>query len=100
MTKPTSTLTDLLERMECELQTPDGRIVRVCRDANGREWVVDHAERIVPLSEFALGCSVAAQEYYHRAHAEEMRRLARVLKEAFARVAQRLQRLGARVAHA
>jgi hypothetical protein len=100
MTKPTSTLTDLLERIECELQTPDGRTVRVCRDASGKEWVVDRAERIVPLSEFAAGCGAAAQEYRQRARAEEMRRLAGVLQEACARVAQRLRRIGARVAHA
>lgn len=100
MNKPTNSLTTLLERIEGELQTPDGRTVLVCRDATGRHWVVDRAERIVPLSEFAVHCSVAARQYEAQARAEDMRRLVSMVKEAFARAAKRLQRAGVRVAHA
>jgi hypothetical protein len=100
MNEPANSLALLLERVECELQAPDGRTVQVCRDANGREWVVDRAERIVPLAEFATGCGAAAYEYRTRARAEEMRRLAGRTKDVLARVAKRLHALGARVAHA
>ncbi len=100
MDKPANSLAMLLERIECELQAPDGRTVQVCRDASGKEWVVDRAERIVPLNEFAAGCSASAQAYHARARAEELRRLARTVKDAFARVAKRLQAVGARAAHA
>lgn len=92
MDKPTNALTHLLERIEAELQTPDGRTVLVCRDARGNHWVIDHGERIVPLDEFAARCSLAAREYCAQMRAAELRRLARMAREALARVTQRRPR--------
>jgi hypothetical protein len=99
MTKPTLSLTTLLERTEGELQTADGRTVRVCRGPSGDYWVVDRAERVVPLHEFAAECSLAAHEYCARARAEEMRRLATRAREMIVRFARHRPWTGAR-AHA
>ena len=53
MNKPDISLTTLLERIESEAQIADGRTVRLCRDESGNYWVVDGAERVVSLREFA-----------------------------------------------
>jgi len=96
MNKPDISVTTLLERLEGELQTANGRTARVCRDPNGNYWVVDDAERVVPLSEFASECAVAARAFGARARAEEMRRLVTAVKEAVARVAKSLRARPAR----
>jgi hypothetical protein len=100
MTKPMNSLTTLLERIEGELQTADGRTVRVCRDPSGNYWVVDDAERVVPLNVFAAECSLAAREYCARARAEEMERLANLAKDAISRVLTNLRRIAAQTAQA
>lgn len=100
MKPPTISLAALLERIEGELHVPDGRTIRVCRDASGKYWVVDRAERVVPLREFAARSGAAAQTYLDRARAENLLRLASVITEAFAHASERLRRIGARVVHA
>jgi hypothetical protein len=100
MNKPRMSLTTLLERIESEIQTEDGRTVRLCRDASGNYWVVDGAERVVSLSEFAAESHIAAREFCARERAEALRRIATRMKEAFARVAKGLQRPGAKTARA
>jgi hypothetical protein len=100
MNKPDISLTTLLERIESEAQIADGRTVRLCRDASGNYWVVDGAERVVSLREFAGECRIAAREFCARERAEALRRIATSMKEAFARVVKRLQRPGAKAAHA
>jgi hypothetical protein len=100
MNKPSVSLTTLLERIESEIETADGRTVRLCRDASGNYWVVDGAERVVSLREFAGECRVAAREFAAREHAETFRRVATSMKQAFARVVKALQRPGAKTAHA
>jgi hypothetical protein len=100
MTKPTIAPTTLLERFEGEVQTADGRSARVCRDPDGAYWVVDGAERVVPLAQFAAECRLAAQECAARARAEELRRLADLARGAIVRFARNLRRIGARPAHA
>jgi hypothetical protein len=100
MNKPNTSLTALLERIESEVQTADGRTVRLCRDPNGNYWVIDGAERIVSLSEFAAQCHIAAREFCARERAETFRRLAASVKEAFVRVVNGLKRPGAKAAHA
>lgn len=97
MKPPTISLTALLERIEGELPTPDGRTVRVCRDTSGKYWVVDCGERVVPFCEFAAGCGAEARVCRDRARAEALLRRARVVARAFARAPERLQRMGARV---
>ena len=59
MNKPDISVTALLERIESEAQIADGRTVRLCRDASGNYWVVDGAERVVSLREFAGECRIA-----------------------------------------
>ena len=100
MNKPDISLTTLLERIESEAQIADGRTVRLCRDASGNYWVVDGAERVVALREFAGECRIAAREFCARERAEALRRIVTSMKEAFARVVKRLQRPGAKAAHA
>jgi hypothetical protein len=100
MNKPDTSLTTLLERIESEAQIADGRTVRLCRDASGNYWVVDGAERVVSLREFAGECRIAAREFAARERAETFRRLATSMKEAFARVVKGLQRPRAKTAHA
>jgi hypothetical protein len=100
MTKPTISLTTLLERFEGEVQTADGRSARVCRDRNGAYWVVDGGERVILLGQFAAECHLAAQECCAAARAEEVRRLANLAKGAVVRLARNLRRVGARPARA
>ena len=100
MNKQSISVTTLLERIESEAQIADGRTLRLCRDASGNYWVVDGAERVVSLREFAGECRIAAREFCARERAEALRRIATGMKEAFARVAKRLQRPGAKAAHA
>ena len=100
MNKPTITLTKLLERVESEIETANGRTFRLCRDPNGNYWVVDGAERVMPLSTFAAECNIAAREFCAQARAESFRRIAASTKKAFARLVNGLQRPGAKTAHA
>ena len=100
MNKPSTSLTELLERIESEAQIADGRTVRLCRDASGNYWVVDGDERVVSLREFAGECRVAAREFCARERVEALRRIATSMKEAFTRIAKRLQRPGVKTAHA
>lgn len=99
MTNPGISLASLLERLESELQTADGRSVKVCRDANGNYWVVDGAERVVSLSEFAFDCAPAARQLCERGRAQAMREIAASVKRAVARAVQAL-RPYAKPAHA
>ena len=100
MNKPTITLTKLLERVESEIETANGRTFRLCRDPNGNYWVVDGAERVVSLSDFAAECNIAAREFCAQARAEMFRRVVARAKEAFTRVVKGLQRPGAKTAQA
>ena len=100
MNKPNITLTMLLQRIESEVETANGRTVRLCRDPNGNYWVVDGAERVVSLAEFAAECQLAAREFCAVARAEAVRRITASTKQAFARVVKALQRPGAKTAHA
>jgi hypothetical protein len=76
----------LLERLESELQTADGRTVKVCRDANGNFWMVDDAERVVSLSEFASDIAPQARRLCERERTQAMREIAASVKRAVARV--------------
>lgn len=89
----------LLQRFESELQTADGRAVKVCRDAYGNFWVVDCAERIVSLSEFASDCTPAARQLCERERSKAFREFAGWVKEAVARAVRSL-RPGGKPAHA
>jgi hypothetical protein len=100
MNKLDNSLSALLERFEYEAETADGRTVRVCRDSAGDFWVVDGSERIVSLHDYAAECHSAAWMVGARGRAETVSRIAARTKEALARVANSLQRLGARVARA
>lgn len=87
MNTPAISLTTLLERLESETRTADGRTVRLCRDPNGNYWVVDGAERVVSLNAFATECRSAAREFCARERAETFRRLVVSVKQAVARAA-------------
>jgi hypothetical protein len=100
MNKPDISVTALLERAEYEIETANGRTAWVCRDERGDFWVVDGAERVVSLYDFADQCHVVAREFCARERAEALRRIAAGMKEAFARVVKGLQRPGAKTAHA
>ena len=100
MNKPGISVTALLERLESEFETADGRTARLCRDAQGNYWVIDGAERVVSLREFAGECQVAARKICAVERAAAMRRIAKWVKDASTRVAKRVQRLGAKTAHA
>jgi hypothetical protein len=78
----------LLERLESELQTADGRTVKVCRDANGNFWVIDAAERVMPLSEFASDIAPHARGFCERERTQAMREIAASVKRAVARAMQ------------
>jgi hypothetical protein len=95
----TTSVQALLERLESEINTADGRTVQVCRDANGNYWVVDGAERIVSLSEFASDCGCAARQLCERERAEMFRQLVASVKQAVARAAT-MFRPGTRTVHA
>jgi hypothetical protein len=100
MNKPDISLTTLLERIESEAQIADGRTVRLCRDASGNYWVVDGAERVVSLREFAAECHVAGRAFAARERAETFRRIAAGMRKAFAHVVEGVQRPDAKTAHA
>jgi len=82
-----TSISALLQRFESEFQTADGRTVQVCRDSNGSYWVVDGAERVVSLSEFASDGALAARQLCKRERAKALREFAVAVKRAFARVA-------------
>ena len=44
MNKPGTSVTALLERLESEFETADGRTARLCRDARGNYWVIEGAQ--------------------------------------------------------
>jgi hypothetical protein len=100
MNKHSTSLATLLERMESEIETANGRTVRLCRDPNGNYWVVDGAERVVSLGEFAAECHIAAREFCAQARAELFRRSITRAKEAFVRIVKGVQKPGAKTAHA
>ena len=100
MNMPSISLSELLERIVSEGETADGRTVRLCRDPNGGYWVVDRAERIVPLREFAMQPTITAREFRAVARAETVGRIAERTREALARIAQAVHWMGARVARA
>jgi hypothetical protein len=85
MNKPSMSLATLLEGLESEVATANGRTVRLCRDPNGNYWVVDGAERVVSLSEFAAGCHIAAREFCARKRAETFRRIVTRVRQVLAR---------------
>ena len=95
---PTS-ISALIESLESEFQTADGRTLKVCRDANGNFWVVDGAERVMSLSEFASDIAPHARQHCERGRAQAMRELVSSVKRAVARAAQAL-RPYAKPAHA
>lgn len=99
MNKPTITLTKLLERVESEIETANGRTFRLCRDPNGNYWVVDGTERVVSLSTFAAECNVAVREFCAQARAEAFRQIVAGVREAFARIVKGV-RPAAKTAHA
>ena len=93
MNKPGSiSVTALLERVEYEIETANGRTARVCRDERGDIWVVDDAERVVSLYDFADECHHAARELCAIGRGESFRRITASMKEGFARVAKAFQR--------
>jgi hypothetical protein len=95
-----NSLSTLLERTVSECELADRRTVRLCRDANGDYWVVDRAERILPLREFDAPGDIAAREFRALARAEAVGRLAARAREAFARIARSIRRTDAKVAPA
>lgn len=100
MNKPDTSLSALLERLESEWETADGRTVRVCRDASGGHWVIDDAERIVSLAEFADEYHARSRSLIARERAAAMREIVNGVKTAFARLVSRLQQAGASTARA
>lgn len=87
---PTS-ITALIERLESEFQTADGRTLRVCRDANGNFWAIDDAERVMSLSEFASDVAPHARQLCERERAQAMRELVTSVKQAVVRAVQALR---------
>jgi hypothetical protein len=87
MTKPSTSLSALLEGFESEINTADGRIARLCRDANGNYWVIDGVERVVSLNEFAADCGIRARQLCERERAKVFRDFAVSVKRTFARIA-------------
>jgi hypothetical protein len=100
MNKPAISVTTLLERAEYEIETANGRTAWLCRDERGDFWVVDGAERVVSLYDFADECQIAARTIRSHEVRAAARGIAASLKEAVARVAKGLQRPGAKAAHA
>ena len=90
MNKQSISLATLLERIESELETANGT-VRLCRDVNGSYWVVDGAERVMSLREFAGQCNIAAREFCAQQRAETFRRFVASAREALARIAKGLR---------
>jgi hypothetical protein len=100
MNKPALSVTELLERAEYEIETASGRTARVCRDERGDFWVVDDAERVTSLYDFADACQHAARELSALERGESFRRIGAWTKDAFARVVKGLQRPRTKAAHA
>lgn len=99
MNQTSISVSALLERFESELQTADGRTVKVCRDAYGNFWVVDGAERVVSVSEFASDCSGEARKLCERERAKAFREFAVWVRQGVACAARAL-RPGGKPAHA
>ena len=100
MTKPAITLSKLLEHVESELETANG-LVRLCRDPDGGSYyVVDGAERVMSLREYAAQCNLAGRRLCAQARAEAFRRIAARARETFARIAKSLARVNAKTARA
>jgi len=95
--KPDISVAALLERIESEAEIADGRTVRLCRDANGSLWIVDDAERVVPLREFAGHCSAAARQLAARERVAALRRRTARVTEALVRIARAIGQVAARV---
>jgi hypothetical protein len=91
MNDQTMSVQSLLTRLESEIETADGRTVQVCRDAKGNYWVVDGAERIVSLSEFASDCGSKARQLCERERGKMFRQIAGSVKQAVARAAMALR---------
>ena len=100
MTKPAISVTTLLERAEYEIETASGRTAWICRDERGDFWVVDGAERVVSVYDFALECRIAGRMAYRRERAAMARAIATSMKGALARAVKALRRSGAKPAHA
>jgi hypothetical protein len=89
----------LLARLVSEFEIADGRLVRLCRDASGGYWVVDGAERVVSLNEFAGECRSVARAFCARERAQMFGRFVGSVKQAVARAAK-AWRSDAKPAHA
>ncbi len=100
MNKPDNSLSTLLEQLESEWETADGRTLRVCRDARGGYWVIDDAERVVPLAEFADDYHARSRSVVARERAAALREIASGAKAMLKRLMSRLQSAGARTARA
>jgi hypothetical protein len=93
-------VTALLERAEYEIETASGRAAWVCRDERGDFWVVDGAERVVSVYDFADECQLAGRIAYRRERAAAAHAIATGLKEAITRFVKALRRPAAKAAHA
>src|SRR5262245_34026271 len=91
MNKPTTSLSMLLKQVESEIETANGRTVRLCRDPHGGYWIVEGAERVMSVSEFAGQCKVEAREFCAQARAEAFRGFVAGARDAMARVAKSLR---------
>jgi len=100
MNKPAISVTTLLERAEYEIETASGSTARVYRDERGDFWVVDGAERVMPLGDFAYECRIAARARFAQERVAVARAIATSMKDALARVVKALRRSGAKPAHA
>jgi hypothetical protein len=100
MNKPDNSLSTLLEQLESEWEAADGRTMRLCRDARGRYWVIDEAERVVPLAEFADDYHARSRSVVARERAVALREIASGAKAMLKRLMSRLQSAGARTARA
>jgi hypothetical protein len=81
----------LIERFDSELQTADGRTIKVCRDANGNFWVIDDAERVMSLNEFASDLAPQARQLCERERAQAMRELVTSVRRAVVRAVRALR---------
>lgn len=100
MDEPGISASTLLERLECQWQIADGRTLRLCRDARGAYWVIDDAERVVPLGEFADELHGEVRRLAARERAMALREIARGIKAAFARLINGARQVEARAARA
>jgi hypothetical protein len=99
MSQATS-LEDLLERVESEYETADGRLVRICRDARGDCWVIDRAERIVSLAEFGTAYDFRARAICDRERVAVLRAIVGWAKAVTGRIAGTLPHAAVRAARA